>query len=440
MGKGRPSGEKCREVYKYSKKLYPARVHVRSLINKMRILFLSQLLPYPPDAGAKVRAYYTLRWLAEKHQVTLVAFTRNDDSPAAIDHLRTFCHAVHTLPMPRNQVRDGVALAKSLFQQESFIIRRDVVAKMDRLLRRLVSENKFDVVHADQLWMAQYALFVKHMLPVVRLVLDEHNACYQIFERLAQRERNPLKRWLWSREARLLRQYEWDICTRFDHVVTVTPEDTKSLIGLAECNTGNGSKFTTIPICLDTRQHPVATPQGDGLTILHLGTMFWPPNVEGVLWFVRRVWPKVAAEIPQARFSILGKNPPADIQVLNNQAQFDVIGYVADPQPWLEQAGVFIVPLLSGGGMRVKIIDAWCWGLPVVSTTIGAEGIEYHDGENLLIADSADDYATKVVRVLQDNELSQRLRQNGRRWVETHYDWRSVYHAWDEVYESRQDQ
>jgi glycosyltransferase involved in cell wall biosynthesis len=400
----------------------------------MRILFLSQLFPYPPDAGAKVRAYYTLRWLAEQHDVTLVAFTREDDPPAAIEHLRKFCREVHTLPMVRNRVRDGVALTRSLFRGESFIIRRDMVAEMYYLLRRLASERQFDVVHSDQLWMAQYALCVKHMQPAVRLVLDEHNACYQIFERLVQRERSPIKRWLWSREARLLRQYEGDICNRFDRVVTVTEDDRRILVELSQQNAGNSCIFTTIPICLDSRLHPVVIPRGDGMNVLHLGTMFWPPNVEGVLWFARQIWPQVVAEIPQARFSILGKNPPSEIQVLDDETQIDVIGYVSDPRPWLERTGVFIVPLLSGGGMRVKIIDAWRWGLPVVSTTIGAEGIAYQVGENILIADSPEEFIAMIVKVLRDKELSQSLRVNGRLWVETHYDWRSAYPAWDEVY------
>jgi glycosyltransferase involved in cell wall biosynthesis len=109
---------------------------------------------------------------------------------------------------------------------------------------------------------------------------------------------------------------------------------------------------------------------------------------------------------------------------------------VADAQPYLENAAVFVVPLFSAGGMRVKIVDGWRWGLPIVSTTIGAEGIRYLDGENILIADSPEDFAKAVLRVLSEPELAQRLRQNGRRWVEEHYDWQKVYPAWDSVYDA----
>ena len=109
-------------------------------------------------------------------------------------------------------------------------------------------------------------------------------------------------------------------------------------------------------------------------------------------------------------------------------------GYVPDALPWLQRAGVFVVPLLSGGGMRVKIVEGWRWGLPIVSTTIGAEGIDYRHGENILIADTPADFAAAVLRLLGEPELNQRLRTNGRQWVERRYDYRRVYGAWDGVY------
>jgi glycosyltransferase involved in cell wall biosynthesis len=110
------------------------------------------------------------------------------------------------------------------------------------------------------------------------------------------------------------------------------------------------------------------------------------------------------------------------------------MGYVADPRPYLEETAVFIVPLLAGGGMRVKIVDAWIWGLPVVSTTVGAEGIEIRPGENILIADTSAAFAEATVRLLQSPEEGQRLAQAGRQWVEQHYNWRTVYQLWDQVY------
>lgn len=414
-----------------------------------RILFLSQVLPYPPDAGPKVRSYYVLRYLAQRHQVTLLAFTRPDDTAEAVAHLREFCEEVITVPIHRSRVKDILTLMVSILAGDSFTIRRDTVPAMVQKMDELIRSGKFDAIHADQLWMAQYALRARRYAgqngkdrPL--LVLDEHNACFQIIQRLASGERNPIMRLVLEREWRALRRYEARVCTQFDRLITVTAEDREILQGLVEQQQSSGQALQmpilTIPICVDTQAiQPVAG--GAGLKdVLHLGTMFWLPNVEGVMWFAQQAWPQVHASLPEASFTIAGKNPPAEVKALEGKkgdgsdSGIHVLGYVADPAPLLSGAGAFIVPLLSGGGMRVKIVDAWRWGLPVISTRIGAEGIEYQEGENVLIADQPAEFAAAVVKVLCEPDLAQRLRQNGRRWVETHYEWRTVYHEWDSVY------
>jgi glycosyltransferase involved in cell wall biosynthesis len=405
----------------------------------MRILFLTQLLPYPLTAGPKVRAYYVLRYLAQRHAVTLLTFTRPDDPPEAVAHLREFCAEVHTVPMRRSRLRDAVSLAASLLDGQSFVIRRDYVRKMAAKVDALLATGGFDAVHADQLWMAQYALRAKRAARPPMRVLDEHNACYLIFQRLARGERNRVKRALLRQEWRALARYEARACGAFDRVVTVTDEDRWALddqIGrLGPPGSARVPPFATIPICVDPGAATPVTPNPDARDVLHMGTMFFLPNVEGVLWFAREVWPRVAAEAPDATFTVVGKNPPpAVLRLAGEQRGIRVTGYVADPDPCLRGAAAFVVPLHSAGGMRVKILDAWSWGLPVVSTAIGAEGICCVDGEDILLAEDAESFARAVVRVLRDPELARRLRINGRRAVEERYDWRKVYCAWDGVY------
>jgi polysaccharide biosynthesis protein PslH len=412
-----------------------------------RILFLSQLLPYPPDAGPKVRSYYVLRHLAQKHQVTLLAFSRPDDSPAAIQHLREFCEDVHLITMHRSQSRNILSLAASLLNGASFIIQRDYLPEMTQAIDGLLGCKSFDAIHSDQLWMAQYALRAKKLAPNAMLVLDEHNACFQIWRRLATGERNPIKRLLLEREWRRLRAYEAQACSGFDHIVTVTEEDLSILQdlvvtykGLSKLQFANNSNtnLITIPICVDTQSSMPVQPVSEAMDVLHLGTMFWAPNIEGVIWFTRKVWPEVIAQIPQATFTVAGKNPPPEIRNLskngNGRSSIRVTGYIPDPQQLLERAGVFIVPLLSGGGMRVKIIDAWRWGIPIVSTSLGAEGIRCKPGENILIADDPLAFAQAIIKVLQEHSLAERLRLNGRCWVEENYNWRTVYTRWDQIY------
>jgi glycosyltransferase involved in cell wall biosynthesis len=409
----------------------------------LKILYLSQLVPYPPDAGAKVRQYYVLRYLTQSHKVTLVAFKRSDDQPEAQTHLEALCQAVHTVPMVRSRARDALALAGSWLSGQSFIIRRDSVPEMVTLVHNELLAGDYDAIHADQLWMAQYALLAAELASAKgilrpKLILDEHNACYQIFQRLAKGETNPMKRQVLEREWRALQRYEARACAQFDHVVTVTEEDRDILERMAAGVTSTGNTtphFTTIPICVDTDSVQSVTPQDAAMDVLHLGTMFWPPNVEGVLWFARWVWPIIRSQIPGSTFNVVGKNPPEALKALVGQGiGITVTGYMPDPQPYLERAGAFVVPLFSAGGMRVKIVDGWRWGLPVISTSIGAEGIRYQDGENIIIADNPETFASAVVRVLQDKELNQRLRVDGRRWVEEQYNWRRIYPAWEAVY------
>jgi glycosyltransferase involved in cell wall biosynthesis len=414
----------------------------------LNILFLCQLIPYPADAGPKVRAYYTLRYLAERHAVTLLAFRRPEDGEAGLEHLREFCSAVHTVTLRRSRWRDVQALLSAMTLGQSFVIRRDLVDEMQQLMAELLAGGEFDAVHADQLWMAQYALQADDLNQgsfrgrPVRLVLDEHNACFQIVERLAAGEANSFKKQLLKREVFALRNFEARAIRRFDVVTTVTEEDRATLQLLAV----NGSKdslserpaFYSIPICVDTSEVQPVMPSQNSKDVLHLGTMFFPPNVEGVLWFAHQVWPHIRSQVPQATFTIAGKNPPREVLQLTEgkgvQGGIRVTGYVTDPKPYLEQAGAFIVPLFAGSGMRVKILEAWRWGLPVVATSIGAEGIDYRDGEDILIADRAEDLAAAVGRVLQEPELSEALRRNGRRRVEQEYDWRQVYPAWEAIY------
>ena len=411
------------------------------------ILFLSQLLPYPPDAGPKFRSYYVLRQLAQNHRITLLAFSRPDDTLQAINHLQELCEEVHLINIHRSLFRNIYDLGMSLLTGKSFIIQRDILPEMELQIETLLKTKPFDVIHADQLWMAHYALYGKKIVPSIKLLIDEHNACFQVWQRLAVREHNPVKRLFLEYEWRKLRHYEANACSDFDQIVTVTKEDKIAIDGLINSKLDRGNvknhptvDFSTIPICVDTKLVDPVLPIQPATDILHLGTMYWMPNIEGVLWFVHQVWPKVVAKLSGAKLVIGGKNPPHAIRELsksNNRESFiKVIGYIPDPTPYLQSAGVFIVPLLSGGGMRVKIIDAWRWGLPIVSTSIGAEGILHKPGENILIADDEDEFANAVIRVLQEPELAMKLRKNGRQWVEEKYDYRLIYPKWEEIYSS----
>lgn len=404
----------------------------------MRILFLTQVLPYPLDAGPKVRAYYTLRHLAGSgHVVTLVSFMRSSDTAHAVEHLQSYCDRVITVSLQRTRWQDGLALGRSLLTGEPLLIARDHSVPMYKQLQALVDECQFDAVHADQLWMAPYALAagarIKRRGGRPRLILDQHNAVFLIPRRLADQTHNPIARLGYRRESARMAAYEAQTCLAFDRVVTVTDEDRRCLMQLYQ--KGDQPQFSgAIPICLELESNTIVRPLPEAKEILFIGGMHWPPNADGVEWFTHQVLPLIQARVPGVRFTAVGKQPPQFLQADVLAGNVELPGYAAELQPYWERSRVFVVPLRAGGGMRVKILDAWMWGVPVVSTSVGAEGLVCSSGDNLLLADSAEEFVQAVIQLLTDRALANHLVQGGRATLEQYYDWRKVYTAWDEVY------
>lgn len=396
------------------------------------LLYLTQVLPYPLDSGAKFRAYYTLRYLAQHQRITLVSFVRANDSVAARTHLEKFCERVITVPLQRSRWGEGRALLGSWLSGRSFLIDRDFFSAMQTVLAKLIQSTRFDAIQADQVSMAEYGVRARRVAQAAgyspRLVLDLHNAFYLIPQRLAETATNPWARWWLTAESKRVGAYEAAVCRAYDRLVTVTAADRAALAQLYPSRDAAPS-FRVIPICLDVESLMPSSALASNPKMLFVGGLHWPPNAEGVTWFGREVLPKVRARIPAATFTAIGKNPPP----LAGEG-VRLPGYVEDPSRYWAESRVFVVPLRAGGGMRVKIVEAWARGLPVVSTRIGAEGLEYKDGDNILIGDTADSLADAVCRVLGDDALAARLSRRGLETAAALYDWRKTYAAWDEVY------
>ncbi len=233
----------------------------------------------------------------------------------------------------------------------------------------------------------------------------------------------------------MLAKYEIETCNRFDSVIWVTGEDYQSIFNLFDEN--REAKFERIglnhiiPICIDPDEYQPISQIVDDTNIIFIGGMHWPPNKEGVVWFINNVYPIIVDKYPEIKLFFVGKNPPDNLSNLKNVQFTD---YVEDLGPLWELGRVFIVPLLSGGGMRVKILEAWAKGIPVVSTSIGAEGIGYTKDENIIIADTPQEFADGILNVLKNPELTQRLSISGREIVENLYDWKKTYREWDKIY------
>lgn len=392
----------------------------------MNVLLLTQVLPYPPDSGPKVKTWNVIKYLAQHHRVTLVSFVRGDQRKDVQVLERLCAGGVYTVPMERSKLRDAWYMLRSLFTGQPFLMIRDDRAAMRHLVDRLAAEQHFDVAHADQLNMAQYAARV----PGAVKLLDAHNALWLLYKRLWETMKPGPQKRLLGCDWRLLKEYEGRICREFDAVLAVSEED-KAALGEAA---GQPVAAEVIPIAVDTDEVTVVD-RPNPTHVLHIGTMYWPPNVDGVLWFIREVWPLIRGKKPDVQFDVVGSRPPPEIVALSgDETGINVTGYVPDPTLYLQRAALMVVPLRAGGGMRVKILNALAQGIPIVSTTIGYEGIAVTPGENILVGDTPEEFADAMVQLLDDRELAQRIARNGRRLAEERYDYRRACAPIGDIY------
>lgn len=408
----------------------------------MNVLFLTQIVPFPPDAGPKVKTYHVLRALVEQgHSVTLVSFVRPEEWQY-IPTLEKICKTVRVVPIYRSRLADAGYLLRSYITHRPFLIERDDLRPMQVLVNQLATKGNFELIHADQLTMVQFALRAAVLCPEKkpRIIFDAHNAVWTIVERM--KENAPrIVRLILNAETKRVKHYEGRLLGLVDHVLTVTDVDRIRLEEAAAyskvMHINPSAPITTVPIAVDTqklqpvRRHPNST------NIVTLGTLHYPPNADGIRWFLNEVFPCVRQQIPDATLTIIGKNPPQDF--LDAQAQHPsairVTGYVPELVPYLEQSALMVVPVRVGGGMRVRILEAFAYGMPVVTTTVGLEGITATLEEDVLVADSAVDFAGRVCELLNDVSLQEKLSINSRQLAETRYDWQVVLRAMKPIYE-----
>jgi polysaccharide biosynthesis protein PslH len=399
----------------------------------MRILVLTQVLVYPPDAGPKIKTLQVLQHLAAHHDVVYCTFVRSTKEVQDSKKLSGICRRVITVPLNRSRAGDVRFLIESLATGDSFLLRRDYRVVMQETVRQLLQEEHIDVLHVDQLNMMRF------VPPEWQgtVILDEHNAVWQVFERLRKGEPNPLKRWFLGREARIIGRLEGKACSRAQVVLTVSEQDKQALKMVA----GESAPIDVVPITVDAEHFtPILNarnPQPNRL--LTIGTMFWMPNSQGVSWWLHEGYELLRTICPDLTYDIVGARPPRALQLL--AARYEGVtlhGYVADTLPFWTAASALAVPILSGGGVRVKILEAMAMGVPVVSTTIGCEGLNVRNGEHLLVADTPEAFAHAAAKILQDKALAGCLAQNARQLILEQYDAKVALQTLDAVYQRAQ--
>ena len=334
---------------------------------------------------------------------------------------------------------------RSLITRRPFLIERDDREQMRLVIRECLENQKIECFYADQLTMTQFATGLMNSNGKSRkrpfTVYDSHNAVWTTFERMGETAAWYLQPII-ELEARKIKDYQTQVVCEFDHTFTVTEID-RQLMSEAVSNLNSGcdktldTKVSVFPITIDTGNILPVQRRPSGPNILTLGTLHYPPNADGIRWFVKEVFPIIRQEVPEAKLTIVGKNPPPDFIKLANEAPEHIVvtGYVPDLTPYFEASTLVVVPVRAGSGMRVRILETFSRGMPTVTTTVGLEGIDAVSGEDVLIADTAVDFAAVVVNLLGDQQLQNKLAERGRRLAESRYDWKVALNGLDEVFD-----
>ncbi|QKG52102.1 glycosyltransferase family 4 protein [Hymenobacter sp. BRD67] len=357
----------------------------------MHILQLCPRVPYPPHDGGAIAMYETARGLAQAgHRVTvLAANTPKHYQPAdALAHLGPNVRLV--VVDVDTRIRPLVALKNLLFSRQPYNIERFVSPDLLAGLLEVLRQESVDIIQFEGTQVAPY-LGLLHQaaadtqLRLPPLVLRAHNIEYTIWQMLAARAGNPLKKWYLQELSGRLAQYERAELPRFSAVAAITEQDAQRLRSM-----GCEAPITFIPASFDlSRWQPAAAPP-QPRTLFVIGSLNWLPNLEGLDWFLREVWPQAHAELPELELHIAGSHPPATlVGRAPGQDNVYVHGFVASAAAFMQHYELMLVPLLSGGGMRVKLVEGLALGKPVLSTTLGAEGIAARNDENMLLRDGA---------------------------------------------------
>ncbi len=387
----------------------------------MRILYTTPFVPYPPTYGGTITPYHHLKGLAARgHDLVMVLPLRRPDDSENVGFVRAFGE-VRVVPVSaKSPPRDA---ARALVKGASFRVTRHRIPGVESATERALLENgPFDVVYLD-------SFFTSYLLPIVRrhshstpVVLLEHNVESQVFARLIERRGGLAMRLLALWEAPRTAAAERAAHAALDRVITFSEEDARTISAGAP-----GTKTFVLGPGTPTYVGETIPPPPNRRTVLFIGAYHWPPNVDGAEWMARRIWPRVRDRIPDARLVLAGLDPGRRIAPLANASRgIEATGFVEDAVATTRAATVCAVPLRFGGGIRLKIIEALANDRPVVTTTLGAEGLGLSPNVHALFADDEETFAASVVRLLEDESLAQRIAREGRGFVEERFSWPRV--------------
>jgi polysaccharide biosynthesis protein PslH len=393
----------------------------------MKILWVKAGGLVPPDIGGKIRSFSILKELAKTHEVTLFTFyaAHPDDVHSGLNGM--FDQVVNmSLPIATNRGLGEMAnFAKNIFSSLPHTVSKYCRPEVKARMRELLASNRYDVIICDFV-VAAAAIPWEVACPKV---IFTHNVEALIWKRHFEVSGNPLwKMASWGEYQKMIR-FEKHFLNKAEHVLTVSEADKDFFSDFIDRR-----KMTVISTGVDTEYFRPGSATEQPNSLVFTGSMDWMPNEDGVLYFLRSVLPLIRREIPQLSFTIVGRKPSEKLRTAAAaEPGVQVTGTVDDIRPYVEEGSVYVVPLRIGSGTRLKIFEAMAMGKAIVSTTLGAEGLPISDGQDILIANSPEEFSAKVCMLLGDPHERRRLGSAARQLVEQHYSWSSVAAEFNDV-------
>lgn len=398
----------------------------------MKILQLCKKFPFPLKDGEAIAVTHLSKALHQLGaEITLLAMNTKkhffdiQQLPADFNHYRQ----IHFVEVD-NELKYSAAL-RNLFSNESYHISRFVSEEYARFLTRLLQKNKFDVIQLETLYLAPY-------IPIIRkysdatIAMRAHNVEHEIWERVTQNTSFPLKKWYLNHLTKKLKNFEVNQLNNYDLLVAISQRDLETYQKL-----GYQGKGIVIPIGIDQDDyHPNPASYQKEISISFIGSLDWMPNTEGLQWFLDNVWQKLLEKFPKLTLHIAGRNTPESIRKIN-QPNVKVYGEVPSAVDFINEHSVMIVPLLSGSGMRAKILEGMALGKVVVTTSLGLEGVAASHKKEVLVADTVEEFLNCFQYCIESNGQLSKIGQLAQEFVIDHYDNINVAQQLMDIYQKK---
>lgn len=378
----------------------------------MRVLFLSNWFPYPPSNGSRLRIYSLLRGLARHHEISLISFTERSEIDRKSPEIHSICREVQVVPW--NQTKQNKLLnALSLLSPTPRSILNDLSQEMIQCIQDSLTREKYDLIIASELGTAIYSSYFRDIPAIVEDL--ELGVLYEEFTQANSTWRKFRNGLTWEKH----RRYITRLLKEFKYCTVVSEQERELLSRVVK----NYESVEVIPNFINLADYSDIDVTPEQNSLIFTGPFRYFANHDAMVWFIQGIYPQIQRQFPDVHLTITGDH--ADLP-LPQATNVTLTGFVEDVRPMVASSWVSLVPVRVGSGTRLKILEAMATGVPVVSTSKGAEGLEVNDGEHLLIADTAEDFAKNVVRLLKENELRQEIITRARNLVKMKYDMEAV--------------